>query len=96
MSLLRNIISGTKEYIVRWRRDQFSLNYSVYRLPQFIHQMIVKMNERFGLKYAAYDFIVTPNHEYYFLELNPQGQWLWIEEITRLPVSKTLAELLLS
>jgi len=37
---------------------------------------------------------VTPENEYVFLELNPSGQWLWIEDLTGLPISAELENLL--
>jgi len=39
--------------------------------------------------------IVTPQGEYIFLEINPNGQWLWIEELANLPISQALADLLI-
>jgi len=34
------------------------------------------------------------NGNYYFLECNPNGQWLWIEEDIGLPISKAIADYL--
>ena len=34
-----------------------------------------------GLVFGALDFIVSEDHEYIFLEVNEQGQFLWIEEL---------------
>jgi biotin carboxylase len=28
------------------------------------------------------DFVLDESGEYYFLEMNPNGQWAWIEEKT--------------
>lgn len=39
--------------------------------------------------------IVTPKGDYVFLEINPDGQWLWIERLTGLPISEAIADLLL-
>lgn len=36
---------------------------------------------RMGLVFGALDFIVTPEGDYVFLEVNEQGQFLWIEEL---------------
>ena len=33
-----------------------------------------------GLVFGALDLIVTPDEEYLFLEINEQGQFLWIED----------------
>jgi hypothetical protein len=79
-----------------WRRDQLNIAYSIHELPDSVSELIRGMNEKLGLRYAAYDLIVTPDEEYFFLEVNPMGQWLWIEEKLGLPISRRLAELLIS
>jgi hypothetical protein len=33
-----------------------------------------------GIVFGCFDFIVTPAGEHVFLEVNPMGQFLWIEE----------------
>ena len=35
-----------------------------------------------------------PSGEYFFLECNPNGQWLWVELETDLPISRAIAEFL--
>ncbi len=45
-------------------------------------------------RFAALDFIVDPDDQWWFLECNPNGQWAWIEEETGLPISSALADAL--
>jgi len=78
-----------------WRRNQADVPYSKHKLPNRMAQLIKKMNKFLGLVYGAYDFIVTNDNDYYFLEVNPQGQWLWIENKLNLPISRSLANHLL-
>lgn len=85
-----------KDTKLDWRRNQSEVPYSVYNLPNKIENLINKMNFKLGLHFAAYDFIVTPNGEFYFLEVNPGGQWLWIENKTNLQISKALAEYMIN
>ena len=47
-----------------------------------------------SLTYGALDFIVTPDGEHVFLEINPSGQWGWIEEATGLAITNTIVDLL--
>jgi hypothetical protein len=47
-----------------------------------------------GLRYAALDFVITPAREWVFLELNPAGQYGWIEDQTGAPLTEHLADLL--
>jgi hypothetical protein len=50
----------------------------------------------FGLNFASLDMIVTPDGEFVFLELNPNGQWLWLEYELGLPLVASMADLLTS
>jgi glutathione synthase/RimK-type ligase-like ATP-grasp enzyme len=49
-------------------------------------------NKKLGLVYGAYDLIKSKNGKYYFLEVNTLGQWLWVEDLTGLQISKGIAE----
>lgn len=48
-----------------------------------------------GLLYGAIDLIEKPDGEIVFLEVNPNGQWLRIEEITGARMSEAMADLLM-
>lgn len=52
-----------------------------YTLPPSINQCCQEFMKKLGLVFGCFDFIVTPENEYYFLEINEQGQFLWIEDI---------------
>ena len=49
---------------------------------------------RLGLRFGAIDMVQTPSGEHVFLEINPNGQWLWIERATGLPIANAIARLL--
>jgi glutathione synthase/RimK-type ligase-like ATP-grasp enzyme len=53
-----------------------------------IHKLMFKLNLSFG----CIDMIVTPDNEYYFLEVNPNGQWLWIEKETGMKIGEAITE----
>ena len=48
-----------------------------------------------GLSYGAVDLVLTPEGRYVFLEINPNGQYLWVEDATGLPISDALCDLLM-
>ena len=52
-----------------------------YLLPDDLAQQIRLCMRELGIVFGVFDFIVTPEHEYVFLELNEQGQFFWIEEL---------------
>ncbi len=78
-----------------WRDyDLEHVKHEPFELPDEVRVKLGAFMEKCNLSYGAIDIIVTPEDEYVFLEVNPSGQWLWIEELTGMPISKTLAELL--
>ncbi|MDQ2880748.1 MAG: hypothetical protein M3Y48_05660 [Actinomycetota bacterium] len=50
--------------------------------------------DSFGLVYGALDFVLTPDDEWVFLEVNPAGQYGFIEQATGAPLTAQLADLL--
>lgn len=80
-----------------WRRYDFANTpHFPHELPRSVAQMCVRLVRLFGLNYGAIDLILTPDGRYVFLELNPNGQWAWIEELTGLPICSALADLLVT
>jgi glutathione synthase/RimK-type ligase-like ATP-grasp enzyme len=69
------IISGNK---IDWRRSKIKAER--YTLPEPIKVKCLWLIKRLGLRYGCIDMIVTPEDQYYFLEINPNGQWEFIEE----------------
>lgn len=78
---------------VDWRHTANPLlpHYSI-TLPQEIHIKLLKLMELLGLNFAAIDLVQTPDGEYVFLEVNPNGQWLWIDDILNLGISDAVAD----
>jgi hypothetical protein len=52
------------------------------------------MLRKLDLRYGAFDFAVTAADEPYFLEVNPGGQWAWLERATGVPMTDALARAL--
>jgi hypothetical protein len=47
------------------------------------------------LNYGAIDIILTTGGRHVFLELNPAGEFFWLERAPGLPISEAIADLLL-
>lgn len=79
-----------------WRRVPASeVEHLPHDLPFHIADRCIRLERRFGLNFGAIDLIRTPDGRYVFLEINPNGQWLWVETLTGLPISDSLTRLLL-
>lgn len=63
-------------------------------LPGALQERLLALQRRLGLVYGAVDMRLSDDGEYHFLEVNPAGQWLFIEERTGLPISHAHAALL--
>jgi glutathione synthase/RimK-type ligase-like ATP-grasp enzyme len=72
----------------------FDLPHRVMSLPAAVEGACVALVRGLGLRYGAIDLLLDAEGGYHFLEINPNGQWLWLEMITRLPIASAIADLL--
>lgn len=78
-----------------WRRYDFeNVKHEIYELPKNVEEKILKFTHYFKLNFAAIDMVLTPSGEYIFLEVNPSGQFGWIEKLTGMPIAESIANLL--
>jgi hypothetical protein len=63
-----------------WRSERISTEYSWHELPSDVSESLGRLLDSLGLTFAASDFIVTGDGRYFFLEANPHGAWLWLED----------------
>jgi ATP-grasp ribosomal peptide maturase len=81
---------------IDWRRDYANLSYSeIPDLPADVKVSVTDLMRRLRLRFAAIDFIVDPDGVHHFIDLNPNGQWAWIEDATGAPIASAIAEALL-
>lgn len=78
-----------------WRRNQAGLRYELCTLDEFCTSMLRKFMQSTQLRYAAFDLIETASGEFYFLEANPAGNWLWLEERLSIPISSAICSALI-
>ncbi|MBB3118352.1 ATP-grasp domain-containing protein [Pseudoduganella violacea] len=55
--------------------------YEATELPDEVKERCLVFVQSYGLNYSALDLIVTPEGEYVFLENNPSGQFLYVEQL---------------
>ena len=81
---------------IDWRKATGQIRHEKYVLPSSVEKALRRMVDRFGLQYAAIDMIVTPAGEHVFLEINPNGQFGWIDQLAGLPLYEAMADLLVA
>ena len=85
-----------EETRVDWRKGEHILHHTPIELPREIRLKCIQLMKRLDLHYGAIDFVLDKKGNYFFLEINPNGQWAWIEHLTGLPISKEIVKCLCS
>jgi glutathione synthase/RimK-type ligase-like ATP-grasp enzyme len=65
-------------------------------LPARLEERLRRLVRALGLAYAAVDLRRRPDGEHVFLEVNPGGQWLFVEQRTGQRITEAMADLLAS
>ena len=78
---------------VDFRKYDFeNVPYEHIKSPEYVKDFCSKMLKHYGLHFGVFDFIRSKEGEDIFLELNPNGQWLWLELKTGYNLTKSVAE----
>jgi glutathione synthase/RimK-type ligase-like ATP-grasp enzyme len=88
------ITAGSERAYVDYRTDHPSLSYELLDPPAPVTAGIRTLMDSLSLVYGALDFVITPDGEWAFLEVNPAGQYGYIEHHTGAPLTTQLADLL--
>ena len=82
-----------RETEVDWRSMtacDITLHHQRIALPPAVTDSCRQMTRHFDLKYSAIDLVLGTDGVFYFLEMNPNGQWAWIEQETGYPIRDAL------
>jgi glutathione synthase/RimK-type ligase-like ATP-grasp enzyme len=82
------------EVAVDWRRSSSDDIYKEHTLSDAFRAQLLRLHADLGLVYGAYDFIVDSDGTPVFLEVNPSGQWYWLEQRLGFPISESIARAL--
>jgi glutathione synthase/RimK-type ligase-like ATP-grasp enzyme len=85
------LFSQQSAYPIDFRMDMANTRIESHQMPDEILVKLRELMRRLGLVYGAIDMRLTPQGEYVFLEINPAGQWLFIEAQSKQPISATIA-----
>ncbi len=69
---------GTQRCDIR-RNNMADVEYREITLPIAIHDKLSRMMTHYKLRFAAIDMVVATTGEWFFLEVNPNGQWAWLD-----------------
>lgn len=85
----------SEKTLIDWRHYDFDhVPHEECKLPQEVSEKILRFMELADLRYGAIDLIETPGGEFVFLEVNPSGQWGWIQHYAGLDIPGAVARML--
>jgi glutathione synthase/RimK-type ligase-like ATP-grasp enzyme len=78
-----------------WRRAApESVKYSVCEPPEQTQAALRELVKEYGLRFATADFAVDSDGIWWFFEINPNGQWAWLEDHVDVDLTGRLIETL--
>jgi glutathione synthase/RimK-type ligase-like ATP-grasp enzyme len=83
-------------YQYDFRMDMDNARYEPCALPAEVEHGLHRLMDSLGLVYGAVDMRRGLDGRYVFLEVNPSGQWRFVEEKTGQPITEAMARALMN
>ncbi|MBL7053167.1 MAG: hypothetical protein ISS02_00680 [Candidatus Portnoybacteria bacterium] len=83
-----------------WRKkpklNDTEVELSAIEIPDDVCKKIKLFMNKMNLNFGCIDMAVTPEGKYIFFEINPNGQWYFVQLKTHIPIAKAIAKLLIN
>lgn len=76
-----------------WRLKKEELEYIPFILPKKIEESLIRIMNKLHLLFGGIDLAIV-NDKYYFIEVNPTGEWGWLEDKNEMKISKAIMDAL--
>lgn len=101
---LRVTVIGEKVFAVKivkngigvsgdWRKEKDDVDFIKINLPKEIQKKCIQIVSSLGLTFGGIDLILH-NNMYYFIEVNPTGEWAWLVNKAGLKIDKAICDYL--
>lgn len=87
-------IKATENIDTDWRTYKGELVYEIFELPKYLTDKCLEFANNLKLSFCAIDMVEYLG-EYYFIEVNPTGEWAWLQKNTEYEFDKAIAQALL-
>ena len=77
-----------------WRTQKDGLSFQPFTLPADLHEKCISLVRALGLAFGAID-LVEQNGEFFFLEINPNGEWGWLNKPPEMPIAEVMTDFLI-
>lgn len=73
-----------------WRKNsKDNLQYAIKSLPDDISSKIIELMNKLELSFGGVDLAFSKG-KYYFIEVNPTGEWGWLSQYSDIPLEKVI------
>lgn len=77
-----------------WRKNnKDNLTYTKVELPEIVEKKLILLMEKLNLSFGGIDLALVGD-KYYFIEVNPTGEWGWLTSCAGLPIDKAIVDAL--
>jgi glutathione synthase/RimK-type ligase-like ATP-grasp enzyme len=90
------VTTAPGSYAYDYRMDLGGATFSPTELAPEMEAKLLALMRRLGIVYGAIDLRRTPDGGDVFLEVNPAGEWRFIEDRTGQPITEAMADLLIA
>jgi len=81
-----------KALVGDWRKsNKDNLDYTLIELPQVVKKQLIALMQSFNLSFGGVDIALVGN-TYYFIEVNPTGEWGWLTASAGIPIDKAIVD----
>ncbi|HHJ5466159.1 TPA: hypothetical protein ACQPPL_004417, partial [Enterobacter hormaechei] len=74
---------------IDWRKNNNKIQYELIDIPNKIRKQCFNLMKKLDISFGCFDFIVMQD-KWYFLEVNANGQWVWLEVELGLDISSKI------
>ncbi len=85
---------GIRDWRLPYAFDSGGKRFEKYELKPSLRKACVELVKKLGLQFGAIDLVMDRKGKLWFLEINANGQWAFIEDDTGQPIGKSIAELI--
>lgn len=74
---------------IDWRKPDNDVSYRPFEIDDELKSQCFNFMKHLDMSFGCFDFIAK-NGKYYFLEMNANGQWAWLDEVAGFSISNSL------
>lgn len=88
-----SVTDGSQGITGDWRRLKHGAEFTPFQPPAVVLDRCCALVRHLGLRFGAIDLVIA-NERYYFLEINPTGEWAWLESAAGFAIAPAIADAL--